>query len=51
VPSPARYSNPHILLGEHAEEPVRFGVREQDVRRLRETLDCLATQTEPTRVV
>ena len=51
VPSPARYSNPHILLGEHAEEPVRYGVREQDVRRLRELLDSLAADTEPTRVL
>lgn len=48
LPSHACYSNPHILLGEHAEEPVRYGVREQDVRRLRATLDSLAVDAKPT---
>ena len=50
VPSLARYFNPRILLGEHAEEPVRLGVREHDVRRLRETLDLLAADSEPSPV-
>jgi copper homeostasis protein len=50
LPSLACYSNPRILLGEHAEEPVRYGVREQDVRRLREMLDSLAAEAKPTSV-
>ena len=45
VPSPARYGNPRVILGAHAEEHVRYAVRENDVRLLRETLDAIATDT------
>jgi copper homeostasis protein len=43
MPSPARYCNPQVMLGAHAEEHVRYAVRENDVRLLRETLDAITT--------
>jgi copper homeostasis protein len=43
MPSPSRYSNPQVILGAHAEEHVRYAVRESDVRLLRETLDTITT--------
>lgn len=50
VPSPARYCNPQVMLGAHAEEHVRYTVREGDVRLLRETLDAIAAGTAHTAV-
>lgn len=44
IPSPMRYANPRVMLGAHAEEHVRFTVREGDVRLLRETLDAIAAR-------
>lgn len=44
VPGPMRYANPRVMLGAHAEEHVRYTVRENDVRLLRETLDAIAAE-------
>jgi copper homeostasis protein len=39
TPGAARYWNPRIVLGAHAEDHARYMVRENDVRALRQTLD------------
>lgn len=39
--SPSLFFNPHIRLGSHMEEHVRYVVREGDVRMLRERLDVM----------
>jgi copper homeostasis protein len=41
MPSPVRYYNPQVILGAHAEDHVRYTVRENDVRLMRETLDAI----------
>jgi copper homeostasis protein len=48
VPSVARYCNPQVVLDAYTAEHVRYTVREKDVRRLRETLDGIATNAART---
>jgi copper homeostasis protein len=42
TPGTARYWNPRVVLGTHAEDHARYVVREGDVRALRQTLDGIA---------
>jgi copper homeostasis protein len=45
TPSPAQYCNPQVILGAYAEEDVRYAVRENDVRLMREALDAITADT------
>ena len=44
TPGAARYWNPRVVLGSHAEDHARYVVREADVRALRQTLDGIAAE-------
>ena len=46
MPGAARFWNPRAVLGAHAEDHVRYAVRENDVRALRQALNEIAV--EPT---
>jgi copper homeostasis protein len=44
MPGTARFWNPRVVLGSHAEDHVRYVVRKHDVRALRHTLNEIAAE-------